>query len=243
MEESDLLETRLHADGSPSSPAAVEGPGALGRIVGVFLNPRRTFESMRERPRFLLALIVVLVVQTILALVLYQSGVIAEQTVAKMEEQGRNPQEIEAVEAFFAGPLGFVTSVATAPFVVTIGMIIGAAFLFFMGNLMLGAKLRFAHYLSAIAFAGVVQIVDQVVRVALSLANRTFDVRLGLGMLFGDASNMGVRALDMATDPLFLWGNLVCAIGVSTYARRGLGFGLITVIPGFLLAVFLGSNR
>ena len=217
--------------------------GALARLAGVFIHPRRTFESMRDRPRFRSALIVVLIVQTALALVMYQSGVIAEQTVAKMEEEGRDPQQIEAVEGFFSGPLGFATTVATAPFATAIGLIAGAAILFFMGNLMLGARLRYAHYLSAMAYAGVVQIIDQIVRVSLILVNRTFDVRLGLGALFGDATGMPIRALDTVTDPLFLWGNLVCAIGVSTYARRHLGFGIIAVLPGLLLAALLAANR
>jgi len=76
-----------------------------------------------------------------------------------------------------------------------------------------------------------------------SLANRTFDVRLGLGVLLGDSTGFGVRALDMLTDPLFLWGNAIAALGVATYARKGFGFGVFAVLPGVLLAVILSANR
>jgi hypothetical protein len=218
-------------------------PGALQSILGVFVHPRRTFESMRDRPHFRLALALMLVIQTGIALALFHSGVIAEQTIAKMEEQGKDPRQIEAVSNFFEGTGGLVTTVVTAPFATAVGVLCGAALLFFMANLMMGARLRFAHYLSAAVYAGIVQMVDQLVRVSLILVNRTFDVRLGLGVLFGDATGFPIRALDILTDPLFLWGNAVCAIGVSAYSRRSFKFGVLAVIPGMLLAVILTANR
>lgn len=218
-------------------------PGPLARLFGVFFRPRRTFESMRERPRFLLPMILLLVVQTSIAFVMFRTGIVAEETVAKMEAQGKDPKAIEAVESFFEGTGGLLATVATAPFATAVGLLSGAALLFFMGNLMLGARLRFAHYLSAVAFAGVVQLVDQLVRVGLILANRSFDVRLGLGTLFGDATGFGIRALDTITDPLFLWGNAICALAVAVYAKRGFGFGVLAVLPGVILAVLLSANR
>jgi hypothetical protein len=229
-------------DDSPTGEPASDG-SPLGRLFGVFLNPRRTFESMRERPRFLLPFILLLVVQTGIAFALFHSGVIAEQTVAKMEDQGKDERSIEAVQNFFEGPGGLITTVVTAPFATAIGVLAGSAVLFFMANLMLGARLRFRHYISAVAYAGVIQIVDQLVRVGLILHNRTFDVRLGLGNLFGDEGGFLVRALDIATDPLFLWGNAVCAIGVSTYAKKPFSFGVLSVLPGMLLAILLSANR
>jgi hypothetical protein len=226
-------------------PGVVPGerPGALQSIVGAFIHPRRTFESMRDRPHFRLALVILLVIQTGIALALFRSGVIAEQTIAKMEEQGKDPRQIEAVSTFFEGTGGLLTTVVTAPFATAIGILCGAGLLFFMANLMMGARLRFAHYLSAAVYAGIVQLVDQGVRVALILVNRTFDVRLGLGVLFPDATGFPIRALDILTDPLFLWGNAVCAIGVSAYARRSFKFGVLAVIPGMLLALLLSANR
>jgi hypothetical protein len=233
--------------GAGAVPAGAVGegkdPGPLGRLLGIFIHPRRTFESMLDRPHFRLALALLLVVQTGIALTLFHSGVIAEQTVAKMEAQGKDQRQIEAVQNFFEGTGGMITTVVTAPFATVIGVLAGSALLFFMGNLMMGARLRFSHYLSAVTYAGIVQIVDQLVRVGLILANRTFDVRLGLGALFGDATGFPIRALDTLTDPLFLWGNAVCAIGVSAYARRDLRFGLLAVLPGVLLAVILSANR
>ncbi|MGE5179414.1 MAG: YIP1 family protein [Bacteroidota bacterium] len=223
--------------------SVVPDPGPIGRLVGVFFRPRRTFESMRERPRFLLAAIILLVVQTALALVLFRSGVIAEMTIAKMEAEGKDQHQIEAVQTFFEGPAGLMITVGTAPFATAVGILSGAALLFFMANLMMGARLRFNHYVSAVVFAGIVQIVDQVVRVVLILLNRSFDVRLGAGNLLGDATGPLVRALDTVTDPLFLWGNAICALAVAVYAGKKFGFGALAVIPGMILAVIFSISR
>jgi hypothetical protein len=218
-------------------------PGVFASILGAFASPRRTFESMRERPRFLAPMILMLVVQTAIAFTLFQSGIVAEQTIAKMEAQGKDARSIEAVQGFFEGTGGLVVTVVTAPFATVVGLLSGAVLLYFMGNLMMGARLRFAHYLSAIAYAGVVQMIDQLVRVALIYANRTFDVRLGIGAALGDATGFWIRALDTLTDPLFLWGNAVAAIAVAAYAQRSFRFGALAVLPGMVLAAILSASR
>ena len=51
------------------------------------------------------------------------------------------------------------------------------------------------------------------------------------------------KALDTATDPLMLWSTAVLAIGVSVYARKGIGFGILTVLPGFLIALAASAFR
>jgi hypothetical protein len=218
-------------------------PGPIGRLVGVFVRPRATFESMRERPRFLLALILVLVVQTAIAFVLFHSGIVEQATLEKMQAQGRDQQTIDAVQHFFEGTGGMVLTLLTAPFFTAVGIVSAAAILFFMGNLMLGARLRFGHYVSAAAFGGVIQLVEGIVRSALILAKGEMDVHMGLGNLLGDATGFWVRAVDTLTDPLFLWGCAICALGVAVYARRPFGFGVLASLPGVLLAVIISANN
>ncbi|MGE5175680.1 MAG: Yip1 family protein [Hyphomicrobiales bacterium] len=223
--------------------AAPEDMGPLGRLIGVFINPRRTFESMRERPRFLLAAILVLVVQVAIAGVMVQSGVPRDETIAKMERQGADQAKIEAVEKFFDSPIAPAITVTTAVFGVAIALLISAGVLFFMGNLMLGGRIELRHYLSATAYGSVVMLVDNVVRIGLILAKHSYDVRLGLGNVFGEDIGFVGRALDGMTDPLLLWATAVTALAVSVYARKGFGFGILTVLPGFVIGSILQGFR
>lgn len=220
-------------DGSGSS--VPPDPGPVGRIIGAFVKPKKTFESMRERPRFLLAAILVVVVQLAIAAVIVQSGIPREEAIAKMEREGADPAKVEAVGRFFDSPAAPVITIVTAVVGVGFALVISAAILFFMGNLMLGGRITFRHYMSATAFGSVVLLVDNAIRVGLILAKHGYDVRLGLGNVFGEDIGFVGRFLDGLTDPLALWGTAVTALAVSVYARKGFGFGVAAALPGFLI--------
>jgi len=237
-------------EAAPSEPApgaveadAVPERSAIGRLFGIFVDPRGVFASMRARPRFLLAFLVVLVFQTVFAVLIFQTGIVRDTSIAQLEAKGKDPQQIEAMERFFDSPAAPIITTVSGDIAFGFGLLASAALLFFMGNFMLGGRVTFRHYVSVVAFSWVVSLVDHSVRLALILSRGSLDVRLGLGNLFGDEIGFLGRALDLATDPLFLWATAVSAIGVSVFARKGFGFGAITVLPGFLLGVILQAIR
>ena len=226
----------------PAGPEADAVPerSATGRLLGVFADPRGVFASMRARPRFLLAFLVALLFQSFFGFLLFQSHIAQDESIAQLETMGKDPRQIEAMERFFESPAAPVIIPLNADIALGFGLITTVALLYFMGNLMLGGRLTFRHYLSAGAYSLVVSLVGDSIRLALILSRGSSDVRLGLGNLFGQEIGLLGRALDLATDPFSLWATAVSAIGVSAYARKGFGFGAWTVLPGFLLgALFL----
>jgi len=86
-----------------SDTEVVPERSALGRLFGIFVDPRGVFASMRARPRFLLAFLIVLVFQTAFAILIFQTGIVRDTSVAQLEAKGKDPQQIEAMERFFAG--------------------------------------------------------------------------------------------------------------------------------------------
>lgn len=233
---------------APASPGisdaeAVPERSALGRLFGIFVDPRGVFASMRARPRFLLAFLVVLAFQTVFAVLIFQTGIMADTSVAQLEAKGKSPQEIEAMERFFDSPAALYVTTVSGDVAFGFALIASAAVLFFMGNFMLGGRLTFRHYLSVVAFSWVVSLVDHAVRLALILSRESLDARLGLGNLFGEEIGYLGRVLDMATDPLFLWSTAVAAIGVSVFARKKFGFGAAAVLPGFIIGILLQAIR
>jgi len=222
------------------TPPSISEPGAL---VGVFVKPRATFAAMAQKPRFLLAMGVVLVVQVLLGILVFQSGAVKNDAIAKMEAKDTPPEQIDRVERFFDSPAAPVIGATSGAVVITFLLLLNAGLLFFMANLMLGAQLTFRHYYSVSVHGALIGIVDQAVRTALAWSKGTLDIRLGAGNFLGeDLGHLG-RMLDTMTDPLILWSILVTAIGVSTFAKKGLGFGFAAVLPGFLLNVLLSGMR
>ncbi len=220
-----------------------KGPNEFGTLGTIFVNPRATFAAMAERPRFLLAMMLVVVAISAMAVPIFQSGVVRDETLAKLEEKGTPEPQIEATAKFFDSPAGMIMGVAGNIVGVPFALLFSAALLFFMGNFMLGAKLRFPHYLSAAAYGSVVGIVDHAVRTALVVAKGSMDIRLGLGNLLGEDLPYLGRVLDSLTDPLLLWGMAITALGLAVYSKKGFGFGVIASIPTLLVTLLLSAMR
>jgi len=88
----------MNADTLAPSPSDVavdpEAPqmSAAQTLIGVFTEPKKTFGSLREKPRILAPVLVLLLFQLIFGLVLAQSGVMKNDAVAKMEAKNA-PQD------------------------------------------------------------------------------------------------------------------------------------------------------
>jgi hypothetical protein len=123
-------------------------------------------------------------------------------------------------------------------------LLFNSALLFFIGNLMLGARLRFPHYLCAATHGAVVGLVDIAVRLGLAMQKGTLDIRLGLGNLFGEDPGFLGRFLDTLSNPLMLWSCAVSAVGVAVFAKKKFSFGVLVVLPAFLIgAILAGISR
>jgi len=237
-----MEEARISTPGAAPEPEVrpISEPAAL---LGVFVKPRATFSAMASNPRFLLAAAVVVVVQVVLGILVFQSGAVKNDAIAKMEAKGAPQEQIDRVQSFFDTPAAPIIGATSGAVVIVFLLLLNAGLMFFMANLMLGAQLAFRHYFSVAAHAVVVGTVDQAVRTALAWNKGTLDIRLGAGNFLGeDLGHLG-RMLDTMTDPLILWSVLVSAIGVSAYARKKLSFGIIAVLPGFLINVLLSGMR
>jgi len=230
--------------GAPVTPVVAPPViSPVGALLGVFTKPSATFAALAPKPRFLLALLVVLAVQLAAGYAVFQSGAVLNDSIAKLEAKGESPEAIAMTEKALTGQLGMILVVLGGGFAVAFIMLLHAALMFFMGNLMLGARLQFPHYLCVAAYSSVVGIPDMVVRTILAVGKESMDVRLGVGAFLGEELGPLGRALDTMTDPLLIWSTLVAAIGASVFAAKGLRFGILVVLPGFLIGVLLSATR
>jgi hypothetical protein len=227
------------AAGVPDTHATNE----IATIATIFANPQRTVLAMAEKPRFWAGLIVTILVMAALGVLIFQSGIVRDETIAKMEAQGAPEAQIDATAKMFDSPMGTVFALGGNLLGVPFSLLVSAALLLFMGNLLLGAKLRFPHYLSAVVYGSVVGLVDHAIRAALVLSKGSLDIRLGIGNLFGEELNYVTRVLDSMTDPFLVWGMAVTALGVATYARKGFAFGIIATLTVFVATLLLSGMR
>jgi hypothetical protein len=229
----------MTAGGEPPGPTL----SPLQSIVGIFTNPRATFESLAAKPRVLVPMLLVILLQFGFSYAVIRSGAVLNDTVAKLEAKGESPEKIAMIERVFSEPVPMALSMVSGSIAVGFMLLVSAGLMFFMGNLMLRATLTYRHYLCVVSYGAVVGIADQTVRTVLAVKQETLDLRLGLGAFLGDDIGTAGRLLDTVTDPLLLWATAISALGVSVFARKSFGFGVLTVLPGFLLSVILSGLR
>jgi hypothetical protein len=220
----------------PETPST----SALGSLIGIFTEPKRTFASMVPKPRILTPIIALVLFQLVFAIVLAQSGIMKNDAIAKLEAKNAPQEQIDAVTRVMDSPVRFAFALA-GPIVLVFSLLVSGALLYFMANLMLGARLRYAHYLCIAAYGGVVGTVDQIVRMGLALSRGTLDVHMGVGAFLGEDLSAPLRVLDTGTDPLLLWAVAIQALGVAVMAKKGFGFGLLSVLPGTLILIGLSA--
>ncbi len=225
-------------EGSPLPKPAMSPWASLARI---FFSPRSVFEALAPRPTFLIPLLVILVVQMAAGYFISGSDAVREGTIAKLEAKGAPQEQIDATEKMMGSPVVLVFGTLGAGIGVAFVVFLGAGLLFFMANLMLGAKLTFAHFLCAATYGQLIGIVDSLVRTGLILAKNTLHVQTGLGVLASGDPGYLIRVLDTLTSPLVLWAAAIQALGVSVFARKGFGFGVLCVLPALLLAAVLSG--
>jgi hypothetical protein len=237
-EDSGITKIDAMAPDAPSPEA--RQPSAPGTLIGIFTSPKRTFQALADKPRLLAPILAVVVFQLIFGIVFAQSGIMEHDALDRLQQKNAPEQQIDAVTKLMESPVRFVF-VSFGPIVLVFSLLVSAAVLYFMANLMLGAKLRYTHYLSIASYGAVVGIVDQITRMGLALGQGTLLVHMGIGAFLGDELSAFMRILDTATDPLLLWAVAIQALGVAVMAKKNFGFGLIAVLPGFLLLVSLSA--
>ena len=49
--------------------------------------------------------------------------------------------------------------------------------------------------------------------------------------------------IETATDPFILWSTGIVALGIAVYARKKIAFGILAVLPMFVLGLILSAMR
>jgi Yip1-like protein len=225
------------APGDLLEAPAMSAPATL---LGIFTQPRQIFKSLAARPRVLAPILLVLAFQLVFGVVADQSGIFKNDAIAKLEAKNAPQEQIDTVTNFMDSPGRYIL-VPLGPIVRMFFLLFFAALYYFMANLMLGAHLRYIHYLCIAAYGGVVSIFDELAQLGIALSRGTLNVHLGVGAFLGDDLSVPLRLLDTLTDPLLLWVTAVQALGVAIMARKSFGFGALVVAPALLIRVALSA--
>jgi len=212
-----------------SQPAGQTETGALGRMTGVIVNPKRTFAEIARRPTWVVPFVTVCVLSIIV------SGLLAQKTdwrsfferqMSKNSRLDQMPQDQKdrmlETQVKYAPTFAFAFGVIfTAVFVLLMTLIYWGAF-----NLFNGAALTFKTALAIVAHALVPLIISSLLAIIILVIKPHGDVdpehflASSLAAFLPDDAPKWLEALGQSLELFWIWTMALVAIGFSAANRK-----------------------
>jgi hypothetical protein len=217
-----------------------------GRLIGVLTSPEKTFQSIRERPSWVVALLVVLLVGAGVYLVMSQRMDMAEIVRESIAAQDREvpPEQAEAIIDFYdrfgrAMAYGFI-------FVLQPILWVLATLCLWVATRLVGGEATFKQGWATVIHSQLPQAVGGLLSLPAILSRDTFhfeDVQTGsvlpsnLGFLAPEGASAAVLSLLSAFDLFKLWTLVLLVIGFAAVARLKKGTAAAAVVGCWALYV------
>lgn len=212
----------------------VTGKGQMSifeKILNVFIEPRKTFENLYQKPDWIIPttiLVVVMVVFTMLVMPIALPEQMEKQR-QKYEERGMTDQEIERAMAVGekAGKIiGPISSGITSIVVV----LVVAGVLLFIGNIILGGESSYKKMLAVVAYSSMIGILNLILLLPLILSKQTMNVNFSLAaFLSADSIKTITYQLLSKVDFFSIWNIFVTGIGFSVMYKFSTKKSIITI--------------
>ncbi len=144
--------------------------GVFERIIGIFISPKPTFESIDRKPTWLVPLLISIVIA--LVLMYLTNDINIKDQLAQIERMDLPAEQLEAAKARTEGPWQYL-GLAIIPVATLAVLAILSAIFMFTGNTIMGGKGTFKKTFSVIAWSGLVGTVGTILNRILVLIKGT----------------------------------------------------------------------
>ena len=220
------------ADATETGQAEEMGIGK--RMVGVFVSPGATFESVRSRvgtadwlvPLILVAIVTVIIVYLVTPIEMAKKR-------ANMAQAEVNMEDMQTI--------GMIAGMISAPVGVAVMLFLTSAILLVLVRFILGGETTYKHVLSVNSLSFLVGIPGAIVTVPLMLAKESASIQVGLGLLLPDAMvETFLGRLLMNVNFFSIWQSALVGIGLGIVSGISTKKAVIGVFVLFILYV-IGS--
>lgn len=232
---------------TPSSQAvAGESMTTPETLMSIFFEPGRTFAALRERPRFLVAALIIVVLTAVVTVILFQKVDFADFMRQRMAARGTemSEQQIEMSARF-----GKIIGQVLPPVGLAVVFAAGAA-LYLLGVMALGGKISYKQALAVWVYSefppAVLMTVVSLLLLFLKPSDSIDLTRPGGGLLvtnpaafFGPGTSRALLAALSAFDLFRFYGLYLAATGLRKVARISSGAAWTIVIALWLIATVL----
>ena len=226
----------------PSTPATT-GPemSTAETLTGIFFEPSRTFESLRARPRFLVAGIILLVLSIIVTAALFMR-VDMGQYIRERIERSPNAAQVPEAQKEMQVKYGKIAAMVLVPAFTPITIAAGAA-IYLLGVMAMGGAISYRKSLSVWVYSSLPPSVLGALILILVLFLKSADsidpehmVVTNPGALFGEESSKVLVAALSQFDLLRFYGMFLAALGLRKVAKisSGQAWGIVIALWAIL---------
>ena len=213
-------------------------------LTGIFFEPTRTYEALRDRPRFLVASLILLVLALIVTVVLY-TRVDMSQYMRERIEQSAGGQPISEEQMEMQIKVGKIFGMAVIPLSVPIVIAAGAG-LYLLGVMLFGGTMSYKKAVSVWVYSSIPPSVLGALIAILVLflkAPESIDpehmVATNPGALMGEDSSKVLVAILSQFDLLRFYGMFLAALGLRKLGKLSSGSAWGVVIALWAIGALL----
>jgi hypothetical protein len=229
-------------------------------LTGIFFEPSRVFEALRQRPRFLAAAIICTVFLLAFTTLFFQrvgyDRMITEAIESSPRAEQMTPEQKEQAIRMQTGPVVKAIYYASPIIVVAIIIAAGAA-LYLLGSMLMGRKLSYKQALAVWAYSAMPPIViSMLLNIVLLFlkspddydiiqASRRGLVKANLGILVDPKASPALGTLLSSLDLFAFYGLFLAALGLRKVGKMssGAAWGIVLtiwIVGVIVRAVFAG---
>jgi len=217
--------------------------GGASKVLSIFFEPRKVFESLKIKPTWLVPFIIVI----LLGMVYYYYAypIIMSEQVAKIQANEKIPEEQKQaiIERMGGGEHPPVWQLGITPIGGLIYLVIASAVLFFVFNVLLGGDSTFRKVFSVYCYSALVGIPATIVKLPLTLVKKSTDVQTSLAILLSpDAKGSFLYNILSSFDIFVIWQVILISIGLAVVYKFTPKKSYTTVFVLWIVYVFLKSG-
>jgi hypothetical protein len=226
-----------------SVPQEEKTMGGASKVVSIFFEPKKVFESLKIKPTWLVPFIIVI----LLGMVYYYYAypIIMSEQVAKIQANEKIPEEQKQaiIEKMGGGEHPPVWQLGITPIGGLIYLVIASAVLFFVFNVLLGGDSTFRKVFSVYCYSALVGIPATIVKLPLTLVKKSTDVQTSLAILLSpDAKGSFLYNILSSFDIFVIWQVILISIGLAVVYKFTPKKSYTTVFVLWIVYVFLKSG-
>ena len=216
-----------------------EKMGFLTRIFGVFFEPKKVFSFLNNKPSWLFAFLLILIIGAIIAeIILPQSLLQQKEIFSNIPRFSSSPEMLEKMTEVTTGAR--ISTIVGEIIKTLIGLFLLTSLVYFFCNIILGGDSSYKRVLSVVTYTSFITVLGAILKTPLILAKNSADVQTSLALLMPEGDFTKIRFMLLSALDIFsIWQLILIAIGITVLYKFSMTKALVATIIGWLILVFL----